>query len=256
MMDRRSFVVGVGASATALWASEGGAQDAYPARAITLVNPFPPGGLADVIGRPLAAALEPIVKQPVVVEPKAGAAGAVGAQYVASARPDGYTLLVHITSLSGFAEVDKLFGRQAKFTRADFIPIARLVADPIVLVVNKATPSIALPQIKGGMLLPLAVSGAQRATVLPDVPTFKELGYDIEYYFWVGLFAPKGTSEGVVKILREAVNKAAHGRQFAAALTNLGQDLAYMDQPEFVAFWDVDAKRQEDAIRAIGRAQG
>src|SRR6185312_9896637 len=100
------------------------AQDAYPSHAITLINPFPPGGAADVVGRPLAAVLEPIVKQPVVIETKAGAAGAVGAQVAANAKPDGYTLLLHITSISGFSEVDKLFGRTPKFTRANFIPIA------------------------------------------------------------------------------------------------------------------------------------
>ena len=52
----------------------------------------------------------------------------VGAQVAASAKPDGYTLLIHIVSISGFAEVDKLFGRTPKFTRADFIPIARLTS--------------------------------------------------------------------------------------------------------------------------------
>ena len=76
------------------------------------------------------ALLEPIVKQPVVIETKAGAAGQVGAQVAASAKPDGYTLLMHIVSISGFAEVDKLFGRPVKFTRDDFIPIARFIADP------------------------------------------------------------------------------------------------------------------------------
>src|SRR6185312_9743731 len=120
-MDRRKFVVGAAVSATALMAGRTFAADAYPTHAITLVNPFPPGGVADVIGRPLAASLEPIVKQPVVVETKAGAAGAVGAQFAAGAKPDGYTLLVHITSLAGLPEVDKLFGRTPKFTRADFI---------------------------------------------------------------------------------------------------------------------------------------
>ena len=105
------------------------AQEVYPSRAITIINPFPPGGTSEIVTRPLAAALEPIVKQPVVVETKAGAAGAVGAQFVAAAAPDGYTLLSHITSLSGFAEVDKLFGRKPKFTRADFIPIARFTAE-------------------------------------------------------------------------------------------------------------------------------
>ena len=107
---------------------------------VTFVNPFPPGGAVDVVARPLAAVLEPILKQPVVIETKAGAAGQVGAQFAASAKPDGYTLLMHIVSISGFAEVDKLFGRPVKFTRDDFIPIARFIADPMVLVVNDKQP--------------------------------------------------------------------------------------------------------------------
>jgi tripartite-type tricarboxylate transporter receptor subunit TctC len=139
-MDRRQFVVGSAATAAALSAGSARAQDAYPSRPITLINPFPPGGAADVVGRPFAAVLEPIIKQPVVIETKAGAAGAVGAQFAASAKPDGYTLLVHIVSISGFAEMDKLFGRQPKFTRADFIPIARFTEGPMVLVVNDQTP--------------------------------------------------------------------------------------------------------------------
>src|SRR3954454_4793521 len=144
-MDRRQFVAG--SAAAALVGSSAYAQDAYPSHPITLINPFPPGGAADVVGRPLAAVLEPIVKQPVVIDTKAGAAGAVGAQVAASAKPDGYTLLLHITSISGFAEVDKLFGRTPKFTRADFIPIARFVADPCVLVVNDQQPHKSLQEL-------------------------------------------------------------------------------------------------------------
>jgi tripartite-type tricarboxylate transporter receptor subunit TctC len=327
-MDRRSFMIGSAAAASALAGRSATAQDAYPTHAITFINPFPPGGVADVIGRPLAAALEPVLKQPCVVETKAGAAGALGAQVAASAKPDGYTLLVHIVSISGFAEVDKLFGRTPKFTNADFIPIARFVADPIVLVVNeqqsyktlkelvddaKANPnkiifsssglygashiptalfaaaagglqlrhlptpgggpaitavlgnnaqffmsptSIALPQIKAGKLRPLAVSGAARSKALPDVPTFKEAGHDLEYYFWVGLFAPKNTPEPVIRTLRTAVEAAAHSERFQTALANLGQELAYLDQPDFAKFWAADARRMEDAIRQIGRVQG
>jgi tripartite-type tricarboxylate transporter receptor subunit TctC len=284
--------------------------------------------VSDTITRPLDAALEAVFKQPVVLENKAGAAGAVGAQFVATAKPDGYTLLTHIVSISGFAAVDKLFGRQPKFTNADFIPLARIVADPIVLIANKdlsyksvkdlvadakANPdkliysssglygashiptvlfakaagdlkmrhlptngggpavtavlggnvnffmsptSIALPHIKAGKVNALAVSSAKRTKSLPDVPTFKEQGYNLEYYFWVGIFAPKGTPAPIITTLRDGLNKAAHSKQFLDTLDNLGQELAYMDQPEFTTFWAADAKRQEDAIISIGRVQG
>src|SRR4051794_31392350 len=100
-MDRRRFIVGTGAAAAALATGPARAQAAYPTHAITIVNPFPPGGASDVVTRPLAAVLEPLVKQPVVIETKAGAAGQVGAQVAANAKPDGYTLLTHITSISG-----------------------------------------------------------------------------------------------------------------------------------------------------------
>ncbi len=146
-MDRRRFVAGSAAAAAALAATRRSRQDAYPSRPVTLINPFPPGGAADVVGRPFAAALEPLLKQPVVIETKAGAAGAVGAQFAASAKPDGYTLLVHIVSISGFAEVDKLFGRTPKFTRADFIPIARFTEGPMVLVVNDQQPYKTLKEL-------------------------------------------------------------------------------------------------------------
>jgi tripartite-type tricarboxylate transporter receptor subunit TctC len=327
-VDRRSFVVGSAASATALTAGTAFAEDVFPSHAITIINAFPPGGANDIVTRPLAAVLEPILKQPVVIETKAGAGGQVGAQVAASAKPDGYTLLSHNTGISGFAEVDKLFGRMPKFTRADFIPLARLVADPVVLLVNDKQPyktlkdfiddaknhpdqilyssgglygathlpmallskaaggmklrhlptngggpaitallgnnvqssaqsvSASLTHIKAGKLRPLALYGAKRSKVLPDVPTLKELGYDVEYYLWVGLFAPKGTSPQVVSVLRAGINKAAHADQYTTALTNLGLELAYMDQPEFAEFWDADAKRVVDAVDEIGRVQG
>src|SRR2546423_8286267 len=139
-MDRRNFVIGTTASAAALAAGPAIAQEAYPSHAITIVNAFPPGGINDIVTRPLATAMEAILKQPIVVETKAGAAGQVGAQVVASARPDGYTLLSHNTGISGYAQVDKLFGRPVKTTRADFIPLARIVADPVLLLVNAQQP--------------------------------------------------------------------------------------------------------------------
>jgi tripartite-type tricarboxylate transporter receptor subunit TctC len=138
-MDRRHFVVGGTAAAAALMTRGAAAQD-FPTRAVTIVNAFPPGGANDIVTRPIASALEGVFKQPVVVETKAGAAGAVGAQYAASAKPDGYTILSHNNGLAGYAEVDALFGRQPKTTRADFIPLARLSADPVLLLVNSQQP--------------------------------------------------------------------------------------------------------------------
>jgi len=329
-MDRRSFLIGTGTTASTLWAIGGaaGAQEAYPTRPVTVINPFPPGGVSDTITRPLNASLEAVLKQQFILENKPGAAGAVGAQFVATAKPDGYTLLTHLVSISGFAAVDKLFGREPKFTNADFIPLARIVADPIVLIINadlsyktlkelmedaKANPnklifsssglygashiptallaktagnvqmrhlpttgggpavtavlggnagffmsptSIAIPHIKSGKVRALAVSSAVRAKSLPEVPTFKEQGYDLEYYFWIGLFAPKGTPSSIVSKLREAIKTAANSVEFLATLDKLGQELAYLDQPEFASFWAADAKKMEDAIDAIGRVQG
>src|SRR5690349_5286910 len=139
-MDRRSFVIGTAASTAALIARSAGAEDAFPTHAITIINPYPPGGANELSTRPLAVAMEGVIKKPVVMETKAGAAGQVGAQFVANAKPDGYTLLTHNTSISGTSEVDKLFGRTPKFTNADFIPLARIVADPCVIAVNDQQP--------------------------------------------------------------------------------------------------------------------
>ena len=75
-MDRRTFLAGT--ASAALLPAIARAQEAFPSRAITILNAFPPGGANDLVTRPLASALEPIFKQPVVVETKAGAAGAVG----------------------------------------------------------------------------------------------------------------------------------------------------------------------------------
>ncbi len=323
-MDRREFLAGSAAAAAVLAGGPARAQEPYPSRAITLINPFPPGGAVDVVGRPFAAALEPIIKQPVVIETKAGAAGQVGGQFAAAAKPDGYTLLLHIVSISGFEAVDRVFGRQPKFTRADFIPIARFTEGPMVLIVNAEQPyktlkelvedatkrpdqivfsssglygalhlptallmkatgikmkhlptngggpaltallgnnsqvlvssvAAASPHLKAGKARALASFSAKRTGALPDVPTLKELGYDVEFSLWVGLFAPKGTPDSVIARLRADAKAAALSEQFAKAIANIGDVVAYLDQPEFAKFWDEDAKRVEDAVRVIGK---
>jgi tripartite-type tricarboxylate transporter receptor subunit TctC len=116
------------------------AEDPYPSRPITLVAPFPPGGVADLTARPVAAAMEKVLKNPVGVVNKTGAAGAVGMQHVATSKPDGYTLLLALSSISIIPEADKLFGRPPAFTIDQFAPIALISADPTVLVVRAESP--------------------------------------------------------------------------------------------------------------------
>ena len=96
--------------------------------------------MADNTARPVAAVLERILKQPVTVLNKAGAAGAVGYQAAASSKPDGYTLLMALVSVSVLPEVDKLFARPQNYTREQLTGIARINADPSMLVVRADAP--------------------------------------------------------------------------------------------------------------------
>jgi tripartite-type tricarboxylate transporter receptor subunit TctC len=116
------------------------AQAAWPTHAITLVVPFPPGGLADIVARPVAEALSRELGQPVVIENKAGAGGAIGMALVAKARPDGYTLLLALSSLTVLPEADAVRGRAPMFTLAELRPLARFTADPTVLAVRADAP--------------------------------------------------------------------------------------------------------------------
>ena len=116
------------------------AQDAYPSKPVTIVVPYPPGGQADLAARPLASALQQVLKQPFVVLNRPGAAGAVGNRAVAGAAPDGYTILVTLVSITTIPEVEKMFGRPESYSMDQFAPLALLVADPPVLVVAADKP--------------------------------------------------------------------------------------------------------------------
>ncbi|HEY6721744.1 MAG TPA: tripartite tricarboxylate transporter substrate binding protein [Burkholderiales bacterium] len=127
-------------TALALLAGPAFAQEAYPSRPITMVVAFPPGGVADITARPTAFAMEKVLKQRVIIENKPGAAGATGNAYVANAKPDGYTLLMALSSISVIPEAERLQGNKPPYELTQLAPIALISADPVVLVVREEAP--------------------------------------------------------------------------------------------------------------------
>lgn len=121
-------------------ASAAFAQEQYPSRPITMVVAFPPGGVADITARPTAIAMERVLKQRVIVENRPGAAGATGNAYVAHAKPDGYTLLMALSSISVIPEAERLQGHKPPYELNELAPIALISADPVVLVVREDSP--------------------------------------------------------------------------------------------------------------------
>lgn len=141
MMDRRTalHLLGLGALSPLL-AAPARAQDAYPSRPVSMLVPFPPGGVADTVGRPVADAMGRVLGQSVVVENKGGAGGGIGMAQVAKARPDGYSLLMALSSIVVLPEADKVLQRAPLFTLDQLRPVARFSADPTVLVVRGDSP--------------------------------------------------------------------------------------------------------------------
>ena len=238
------------------------AQPAYPARPVRMIVPYPPGGATDVVARTVAAKLQEIWGQTVLVENKAGASGVIGNDFVAKAVPDGYTILVAITAL---IQQPPMMKNLPYDPLKDLAPVSELVRSGNLFCVPAAVPAASLaefvalakanpkkysygtfgagssahihgallnmqagldlthvpykgsaplltdlmggqiasafidattasPQLKSGKFRVLAATGSQRNRATPEVPTFKELGYQsFDWYGWVGLFVPAAT---------------------------------------------------------------
>ncbi|HEV7268168.1 MAG TPA: tripartite tricarboxylate transporter substrate binding protein [Falsiroseomonas sp.] len=138
-MNRRTLLATAAASALPFGAPQAQNTD-YPTRAVTMTVAFPPGGQADIVARPVAAALERIWRQPVPVVNRGGAGGSIGNAAVARAQPDGYTLLMALSSLAMLPEADRINGRPPAYTVDQLAPIALITADPTVLVVKADAP--------------------------------------------------------------------------------------------------------------------
>jgi len=298
----------------------------FPDHAITMVVPFPPGGVADTVARPVAEAMGRDLQQPVIVENKAGAGGGIGMGQVAKAKPDGYVLLLSLSSYTVLPEADKILGRAPLYQLDQLKPIARFTADPTVFVVRadapwktwaefaaaaranpgkftygssgnygtmhvpmemllgaaglKMThvpytgagpaivgllggsidavatgPATIVQQVNAGKLRALAQWGNVRLAALPDVPTFHELGTNVDYAQWSGLFVPAVTPEPIVKRLRDAARAAANDERVKQVMTTAGSPIQYLDTPEFQRYVDADAGKMADVVKRIGKVE-
>jgi tripartite-type tricarboxylate transporter receptor subunit TctC len=116
-------------------------------------------------------------------------------------------------------------------------------------------PAAAIGQIKGGKMRALASWSTERLKLLPDIPTFKELGYEAEFYIWSGVFVPAATPAAIQTRLRTAVREAATSDEFKAMMEKVSTPVSYMDAPEFKKYWDRDAARLKVAVEKIGRVE-
>jgi tripartite-type tricarboxylate transporter receptor subunit TctC len=298
----------------------------YPDHPITMIVPFPPGGVADTVARPVAEAMGRDLKQPVIIENKPGAGGGIGMAQVAKAKPDGYTILLSLASLTVLPEADKIFGRPPMYQIDQLKPIARFTADPTVFAVradapwrtlaefiddakknpgkytygssgNYGTmhvpmemfagaagvklvhvpytgagpaivgllggqvdvvatgPATIVQHVKAGKVRALAHWGDLRLVTLPDVPSLKESGTNVEYAQWSGLFVPTGTPDAVVARLREAAKAAANDARVKEVLLTAGSPIQYLDAPEFQRYVDADAAKMAEAVKRIGKVE-
>ena len=134
-MYRRTFLQLAAAAPAGGLALAARAQSTWPQQSISMIVSFPPGGQADLAARPVAEFLQRAFGQSVIVDNRGGAGGKIGHTFVARVKPDGYTLLCALPSLAVLPEADRLLGQPATYEMTDFAPVARVLADPTLLVV-------------------------------------------------------------------------------------------------------------------------
>ncbi|MBW8906036.1 MAG: tripartite tricarboxylate transporter substrate binding protein [Betaproteobacteria bacterium] len=278
----------------ALAAGAAAAEDAYPSKPITMIVPFPPGGVADIVGRPLATVMQKSLKHPVVVVNRTGAGGAVGMAAVAKSAPDGYTILMGLSSISIFPVSDRINGKEPLYEMSDFSPIALVTADPTVLVVRSESPYKTLQEFVAGAKarpgkinysssgvygtlhvameifanaagiqlfhVPYQGGGPAVTALLAGQVEASAQGPaavigQVKAGIWSGVFAPAATPAPIVNRLREAVKEAVNSEEFRGAMEKVQTPLAYLDAPEFKNYWERDAARLKTALEKIGKVE-
>ena len=301
-------------------AAPAAAQD-YPTQAIRIVVPFPPGGATDSLARVLGDFVSTDLGQPVVVDNRAGGGTMIGSEAVATARPDGYTLLLTISSL---VQTPHLLRNPPFDPVAAFTPVAQLVTTPLV-VVALADSGIDTPQalvekvlaepgrhsyghygvgssghlymhaftqqtgvdwveiayqgeapsvtdllggqltavimsgvgsqahVRSGRMNALAVTGVRRMPAMPDVPTFKELGYErMDNRGWFGMLGPAGMDPAVVRRLSDSFMKALQDPGVIERIENLSLILDPLPADEFAPVVARDSAMWKSIIEEVG----
>jgi tripartite-type tricarboxylate transporter receptor subunit TctC len=323
MLTRRKFVVAAPGLVACCLTTPAFAQN-WPERPVTIIVPFAAGGNTDGIARMIGQRLTDALGQPFIIENKPGASGALAAEIVAHAPPDGYTLFV--TAAPVLAIVPKMLTVRYDPIK-DFSPISNIATNPFVLVVHKDVPadtvagfvayvkaanntlsyasagqgslahlamalflnqagiemihvpykgnapaladviaghvpamfsnlSDTLPQVAGGYIRLIAVTGEARARQIPDVPTVAESGYPkYRALTWNGLVAPTGTPKAVIDKVAMQVATATRDTKFAEQLASYGVDPLGNTPAEFARVIAEDVALWADALRAAGIRQ-
>ncbi|WP_454690740.1 tripartite tricarboxylate transporter substrate binding protein [Achromobacter aloeverae] len=306
------------ATATALPASAG---SAYPDKPVTLLIPYPPGGSADMLARPLSALLQKHWGQPLVLEYKAGAGGTIATSQLARSKPDGYTLIM---VLAAHAINPSLYAKLPYDTRKDFAPVSLTATLPMLVSAPLSTPannmtelvayakkhpgeltfasagpgntshlagemfkaatginmlhvpykgsgpavvallggevslmfdsfSTSYPQVQSGKLKALAVTGAKRSPLLPNVPTVAESGVPgFVVNGWYGILAPAGTPSDVVNKISRDVAEALKDPTLSKQLASYGYEPVGSTPEEFGKYIDEEIDRWGAAVKAAG----
>ena len=116
-------------------------------------------------------------------------------------------------------------------------------------------PGLAAPHLKAGKIRALATWGGTRLTAFPEIPTMKELGYNVEYYLWAGLFVPSKLPPSVFKVLQQATRQAVQDPEFQNAMEKIQTPIAYQDADEFRRWWEQDARTLAQVIKRIGKIE-
>ncbi|HUJ89010.1 MAG TPA: tripartite tricarboxylate transporter substrate binding protein [Syntrophorhabdales bacterium] len=292
----------------------------YPDRAITLVIPYPPGGVTDLGARALAEAMEKELKKPVVAVNKPGGSTTMGGNAVATAKPDGYTIGFFPSSAS-IPEVYTYF-YEAPFSSKDLKPVSQVAIPVLTIAVKGDSPmnsvkdlveyaqknpgakigihgkstqgylamkSIAkaegislidvpfdgdtkiVPAILGGhvpagtpaypavislidakQIKVLALLLDKRADFAPNIPTITELGYHFALGAYLGVFAPKGTPDAIIKKLNDAIGKIAQDPQFRAKIHGMGTQVRFQDTKAF----EKSINQYKDALQVFFKEEG